>query len=177
MRKFERFKEYVLGIAKESNACADEYRRAAKAESMADLCKVVTDNFHWSCENGLLTGKVIEEYGLSEFGIRYNVNADGGWLLVDGSATVEAWGSATVRASGSATVRASGSATVRARDSATVEAWGSATVRASGSATVRASGSAYVHAPYVAIECQLSEHAILRYAGTIKSATSEMKLR
>ena len=137
MRKFERFKEYVLGIAKESNACADEYRRAAKAESMADLCKVVTDNFHWSCENGLLTGKVIEEYGLSEFGIRYNVNADGGWLLVDGSATVEAWGSATVRAS----------------------------------------GSAYVHAPYVAIECQLSEHAILRYAGTIKSATSEMKLR
>jgi len=68
------------------------------------------------------------------------------WLVVRGSATVQAGDSATVQAWGSATVQAGDSATVQAWGSATVQAWGSATVRAWGSATVQAWDSATVQA-------------------------------
>ena len=132
--QFQSFKEHIMKEARAKSACAEEYRKAAKAEDMAAFCAAVRDNFHWLCSNEVLTGDVIDAYpALSDHGIRHNADASEGVLLVTGSATAEASGSATVRAWGSATVRASDSATVLASDSATVEAWGSATVRASGS--------------------------------------------
>ena len=160
MSDYNKFRKVIIDLCKQKGACEEEFRKLVSATDMASFNDVLKANFHWCCNNEVLTGDIIDTYGLAEYGIRHNVNASDGYLLASGSATVEAWGSATVRASGSATVRASGSATV--------EAWGSA--------TVRASGSAYIHAPYGAIECKLSGQAILRHNGVIKSATSEMKL-
>jgi len=176
MSDYQKLRKVILFLCKEKGACESEFRRLLAATDMASFTDVLKANFHWCCNHEVLTGPIIDAYALSEYGIRHNVDASDGYLLASGSATVEAWGSATVRAWDSATVEAWGSATVRASGSATVRAWGSATVEAWDSATVEAWDSAYIHAPYGAIECQLSQQAILRHNGVIKSATSEMKL-
>ena len=179
MERFEELKKIILERARAAGACREQYGRAYKAESLADLMAVVRDNFYWAVSNSVIDGELIDTYK-SEFNegrIWHNENTTDGCLLASGSATVRASGSATVRAydsatveasgsatveaSGSATVRASGSATVRAYGSATVEASGSATVRASGSATVRAYGSAYI-CSWTVKECQLHDHAVYR---------------
>ncbi len=208
MSDYNKFRKVIIDLCKQKGACEGEFKKLIAATDMPSLTDVLKANFHWCCNNEVLTGDIIDTYGLAEYGIRHNVDASGGYLLASGSATVRAWGSATVEAWDSATVEAWDSATVRASDSATVRAWGSATVRAWGratveawdsatveawgratvrawcsatveawdSATVRAWDSAYVIAPYGSIECHLSEQAILRHNGVIKSATSEMKL-
>jgi hypothetical protein len=146
MSDYNKFRKVIIDLCKQKGACEGEFRKLVSATDMASFNDVLKANFHWCCNNEVLTGDIIDTYGLAEYGIRHNVDASGGYLLASGSATVRAWGSATVRASDSATVEASGSATVRASDSATVEAWGNATVRASDSATVEAWGSATVEA-------------------------------
>ncbi|WP_390450900.1 hypothetical protein, partial [Chryseobacterium sp. Alg-005] len=148
MENFKEIKEEILDRAKKAEACNGEYKRAHKAENYNELLKVVTDNFHFCCNNKIIDCELLSKIGTeicNENNLYSNVSVDKGFLLVD-SATVEASGSATVEASGSATVEAWDSATVRAWGSATVEAWGSATVRAWGSATVGAWGSATVEA-------------------------------
>jgi len=144
MSDYNKFRKVIIDLCKQKGACEGEFKKLIAATDMPSLTDVLKANFHWCCNNEVLTGDIIDTYGLAEYGIRHNVDASGGYLL----------------ASGSATVRASGRATVRASDSATVRAW----------------GSAYVIAPYGSIECHLSEQAILRHNGVIKSATSEMKL-
>ena len=160
MSDYNKFRKVIIDLCKQKGACEEEFRKLVSATDMASFNDVLKANFHWCCNNEVLTGDIIDTYGLAEYGIRHNVDASGGYLLASGSATVLAWGSATVRASGNAAVLA----------------WGSAAVRAWGNAKVRASDSAYIHAPYGAIECKLSGQAILRHNGVIKSATSEMKL-
>ena len=156
MERFDELKKIILERAHAAEACREQYGRAYKAENLADLMKVVRDNFYWAVNNSVIDGELIDTYKaeFNEGKIWHNENISEGCLLASGSATVrasdsatvEAYGSATVRAYGSATVRASGSATVRASDSATVRAYDSATVRASDSATVRAYDSATVRA-------------------------------
>jgi len=161
---FQEFKTEILKRAKKQDACTDEYKKAYKSESFAELFKAISDNFHWCCRKGVIDVPLLNQVGLEichENNFWVNESSNKGFMIADsakveawGSATVEAWDSATVRAWGSATVRAWGSAkveawgsaTVEASDSATVEAWGSATVRAWGSATVEASDSATVEA-------------------------------
>ena len=97
--QFQSFKEHIMKEARAKSACAEEYRKAAKAEDMAAFCAAVRDNFHWLCSNEVLTGDVIDAYpALSDHGIRHNADASEGVLLVTGSATVEAWGSAYIHA-------------------------------------------------------------------------------
>jgi len=178
MSDYNKFREVIIDLCKQKGACEEEFRKLVSATDMASFNDVLKANFHWCCNNEVLTGDIIDTYGLAEYGIRHNVDASGGYLLASGSATVpvQAWDSAAVQAWDSAAVQAWGSAAVQAWDSAAVQAWDSAAVRAWGNAKVRASDSAYIHAPYGAIECKLSGQAILRHNGVIKSATSEMKL-
>ena len=179
MERFDELKKIILERAHAAEACREQYGRAYKAENLADLMKVVRDNFYWAVNNSVIDGELIDTYKaeFNEGKIWHNENISEGCLLASDSATVRAYGSATVRAYGSATVVASGSATVEAYgsatveasgsatviayDSATVEAYGSATVRASGSATVRAYGSAYI-CSWSVKECQLNDHAVYR---------------
>lgn len=177
MDNFNEIKSEVLRRAKEAKACTEQYGRAYKAATMAELCEVIKDNFTWVCENEVLTGDFVERYR-EEFAaeeIFVNVDVRSGFLLACDSATVEAYGSATVLACGSATVEAYdsatvlacgsatvtawGSATVEAYDSATVEACDSATVRACNSATVRACGRAYCMS-WNELDCKLHDEAI-----------------
>ena len=183
MKTFEEFKEQILSLSKEANACKSQYERAYKSTTFAELFQVIKDNWNYACENGIITGEIIdsvkEEANKCE--VWHNESVSCGYMLASGSATVEAWGSATVKAWDSATVKAwdsatvkaSGSATVEAWDSATVKAWDSATVRASGSATVRAWDSATVKAwdsAYINVistmDAKISDYAIMRYGDT-----------
>jgi hypothetical protein len=136
----------VLAIAKAKSACADQYRRAAKSESLEALGQVLKDNFSWCCEAQLLTAETVTRWGLSAIGIYTNVDVDSAFLIASGSSTVRASGSSTVRAYGYSTVRASGSSTVTAYGYSTVRAYDSSTVRASGSSTVTAYGYSTVTA-------------------------------
>ena len=181
MKKFETFKSEIVKRCKEKSACEPEFKRILASENFEQIAKVLTDNFNWSCVNGVIDAELIEPLNdiLLSFNLCANTNVSGStYCIASGSATVKAWGSATVEAWGSATVEASGSATVKAWGSATVEAWGSATVEASGSATVKAWGSATVKASgsatveawgsatvcsFNTIEHRLSDKAICRY--------------
>ncbi len=48
--RFEKFRDEILVRAKEANACACQYKRAYKAETIDELCNVIKDNFSWCCE-------------------------------------------------------------------------------------------------------------------------------
>ncbi len=152
---FEELREEILRRARAAEACREQYGRAYASESIAELLTVVKDNFGWAYQHKVIDVPLIEKYreAFAANDIRANVDASSGYLLVDGSATVEACGGATVLACDRAKVEAYDSATVRAYDSATVEAYDSA--------TVEAYGSAYVTS-YEAIECKLSDNAIYR---------------
>lgn len=75
-----------------------QYGRAYKAETMADLCEVIKDNFDWCCDNKVLDGDILSQYqeAFAENDIYVNVNVDKGYLLATGSATVTATGSAYI---------------------------------------------------------------------------------
>ena len=164
---FETIKTEILRRAKAAGACAVEYGRAYKSETLPELCNVVKDNFNWAVSNKVITSDLLmqfrEDFAKNEIYVNGSVNK--GFLLACDSATVEACDSATVEACDSATVEAYGSATVRACDSATVEACDSATVRAYDSATVEACDSAYCIS-YTTTECKLSDNAIYRVRST-----------
>ena len=161
---YQEIKSEVLIAAKSSGACSDEYRRAAKCESMDDLAQVMRDNFIWLCNAKVLTRESIARWGLPAHRIHHNEDCGAGaFLLATDSATVRATGSATVTATGSATVTAYDSSTVTAYDSSTVTAYGSATVTAYGSATVTAYSEAYVNSRSI-VRCEAYDNAIVRNA-------------
>ena len=163
---FPEIKQEILRRAHEARACKEQYGRACKSETMAELCQVIKDNFWWACNHKVIDCELLEKFkeAFAEHDIFVNVSVERGYLLC-GSATVKAYGSATVKAYDSATVEAYDSATVEAYDSATVEACGSATVKACDSATVKAWGSAYCTS-YLLIECKLSDNALYRVRST-----------
>ena len=152
---FNLIKDEILRRAKEARACAEQYARAYKAETMQDLCNVIKDNFDWAYRNMVIDTALLMLYrdDFAKNGIFVNTSVSKGYLLCDnatvrayGNATVRAYGNATVEALGNATVRACDNATVRACDNATVEACDNATVEACDNATVEALGNATVEA-------------------------------
>ena len=88
--------------AKKVRACEGQYERAQEAKDFNELLKVVTDNFHYCCNNRIIDSTLLVEIGAEicqENNLYFNVSIGGNaFLLVDGSATVEAWGSAYVNA-------------------------------------------------------------------------------
>ena len=115
MKKFETFKSEIVKRCKEKSACEPEFKRILASENFEQIAKVLTDNFNWSCVNGVIDAELIEPLNdiLLSFNLCANTNVSGStYCIASGSATVEAWDSATVNASGSATVKAWGSATV-----------------------------------------------------------------
>ena len=156
---FSEIKQEILDRARRAEACRPEYGRAYAAEGMQGLCTVIKDNFNWCCRNGVIDAPLLEKYKEDFAGneIYVNTDAERGFLLCDGNATVRACGSATVEAFDSATVRAYESATVEAYDNATVDAWNDA--------TVEACGNAYCSSMLL-IECKLSDNALYRVRST-----------
>jgi hypothetical protein len=183
---FNEFKTEILRRAKETGACAKEYRRACESNDFSELMQVIKDNFDYAVRNNVIDPSLIEtckeQFNANK--IYCNVDVTEGFLLASGnatvkasgSATVKAWGNATVRASGNATVEAWDGATVEAWDGATVEAWDGATVKAWDGATVKAWGNAYITSHYT-IECKLRNNAIyrIRESNTIRYASDDIK--
>ena len=179
MERFEELKNEILRRAHEAHACAEQYGRAYKAETLDGLMQVVRDNFYWCCNSKVLDGALIDAYR-EEFNagkIWHNEEAiTEGFMLASGNASVRAYDSASVEAYDSASVRAYDSASVRASGSASVEAYDSASVEAYDSASVRASGNAYITSWDVK-ECELHDHALYRIINRneVRYADSEMK--
>ena len=125
---FTEIKQVIIDRAKNADACADQFRRAAKAETMPELLKVITNNFQWCCGNKIIDIELLSKIEvpiLDEARLYFNRDVSDGYCLVV-DATVRAWGNATVWALNNATVRASGNVTVLASGNATVEAFGNA---------------------------------------------------
>ena len=139
---FSEIKQEILDRARRAEACRPEYGRAA-AETLGDLCTVIKDNFNWCCRNGVIDAPLLEKYkeDFAACDIYVNTDAERGFLLCDGNATVEACGNATVEAYDNATVVACFNATVRAYDNAYCSSWS-------------------------LIECKLSDNALYRVRST-----------
>ena len=88
MERIEELKNEILRRAHEAHACAEQYGRAYKAETLDGLMQVVRDNFHWCCNNKVLDGALIDAYR-EEFNagkIWHNEEAiTEGFMLMDGS--------------------------------------------------------------------------------------------
>ena len=147
-QSFQPFKDEILKRAKECKACESEYKKAYRSETFKELMQVIKDNFIYAAENNIIDAGLIETYK-EQFNknlIFCNEDAERGYLLACGSATVKAYNSATVYAKDNAYVKAYDSASVYAKDNAYVYAYNSATVTASDYATVIAYDSASVRA-------------------------------
>ncbi len=150
--RFDEIKQEILRRAKEAQACKGEYGRAYSAGDsagdMAELMRVVKDNFAWCCNNKVLTADLFERYNeeLAAHDIFCNVNVESGYLLACGSSKVTACGSSKVTAWDSSEVTACGSSEVTAWDSSEVTACGSSKVTACGSSKVTAWDSSEVTA-------------------------------
>ena len=96
---FNLIKDEILQRAKEARACAEQYARAYKAETMQDLCNVIKDNFDWAHRNKVIDTALLMLYrdDFAKNGIFVNTSVSKGYLLCD-NATVEAWDNATVKA-------------------------------------------------------------------------------
>lgn len=159
---FKTLQEKLIDFGRNNDACSSGINGLKNAESVADLLKVVTDNFNWvairTSVADLLRGVSVDDLSKANIYINGAHSVSNGVSYACGSAIVYASSIAIVHACGSSTVYASGSATVLAWDSATVYAsgnatmmaWDSSTVYASGSATVDASGIATVYASGIA---------------------------
>ena len=98
MSDYNKFRKVIIDLCKQKGACEEEFRKLVSATDMASFNDVLKANFHWCCNNEVLTGDIIDTYGLAEYGIRHNVNASDGYLLASGSATVRASDSAYIHA-------------------------------------------------------------------------------
>lgn len=97
---FTEIKQVIIDRAKNADACADQFRRAAKAETMPELLKVITDNFHWCCGNKIIDIELLSKIEvplLDEARLYFNRDVTEGYCLVV-DATVRAWDNATVEA-------------------------------------------------------------------------------
>ena len=168
MERFDELKSKILRVAKDQSACSEQYKRAYAAETMAALCGVIKDNFHWCCNNEVLTGALIDEFKADFAGenIFHNENVSGAYLIASGQSTVEAYDQSTVRAYDQSTVRA--------YDQSTVRASGQSTVRASGQSTVEAYDQSYINS-FSSIECKISENAILRHNSVVTCCGKTIK--
>ncbi len=172
--RFDEIKQEILRRAKEAQACKGEYGRAYSAGDsagdMAELMRVVKDNFAWCCNNKVLTADLFERYNeeLAAHDIFCNVNVESGYLLACGSSKVTACGSSKVTAWDSSEVTAYDSSKVTAWDSSKVTAWDSSEVTAYGGSYVVSRG---------VMECKLSGKAINRVVSTgeIRYASNELR--
>ena len=93
---FETIKTEILRRAKAAGACAVEYGRAYKSETLPEPCNVVKDNFNWAVSNKVITSDLLmqfrEDFAKNEIYVNGSVNK--GFLLACDSATVEACDSA-----------------------------------------------------------------------------------
>ena len=138
---FEAIKAEILKRAKEHHACTEQYGRAYKSENLAELLKVIKDNFQWACHNFVVTPDIIEQYreDFAVSNIYLNVDSCRGFLLCYNAsvtafddAIVEAYGESTVNAFDNAKITAYGNSKVEAVDNVTVTAYDNVKVKAYG---------------------------------------------
>lgn len=87
MKDFETLKKEILRRAKDADACVNEYTRALKSETYAELMQVIKDNFSWCCATSVIDENIINDYKdeFNSHDIFCNENRDSGYLLVTGN--------------------------------------------------------------------------------------------
>lgn len=97
---FQTFKSEILKRAKAVDACESQFQRTEKSENFSKLLRVITDNFHYCCNNSIIDCALLAQLDielLDEAKLFVNQDTNEGFLIAD-SATVRAWGLATVEA-------------------------------------------------------------------------------
>ena len=106
--RFTAIKAEVLRLAKAGDACDSEYRSAANAETIESLMGVITANFYWCVQHGLINPGLLEAIGddvLWQHGVyragKHDILVESGhrniFLLANSSATVETRENSSVR--------------------------------------------------------------------------------
>ena len=194
--RFRVLKEELLERAHKAGACAKQYSRAYRSQSLKELMDVVKDNFSWVVENRVLDGKFIDKWSV-EFSVNeiwHNQSVSRGYLIASGNTRVIAYDNTRVIAYDNTTVIAYDNTTVIAYDNTTViaydntrviaydntmvEAYDNTRVEACGNTTVEAYNNTYVSSWNI-IECNLSGAAIWRIWGinTVRYADDNMKFK
>lgn len=118
MKTFGEFKAEILKRAKAASACTEQYHRAYKSQDWPELFKVITENWSYAYNNGIVDPALIEDVKdeAAKSDVHVNVTVTSGFLLASGSATVEASGSATVNVRSTMDCKISDHAIMRHRD-------------------------------------------------------------
>ena len=179
MERIEELKNEILRRAHEAHACAEQYGRAYKAETLDGLMQVVRDNFHWCCNNKVLDGALIDAYR-EEFNagkIWHNEEAiTEGFMLMDGSSRGEFYGSSQGVFYDSSQGVFYGSSQGVFYGSSRGEFHGSSRGEFHGSSCGVFYDSSYAIS-YDVKECELHDHALYRIISRneVRYADSEMK--
>lgn len=123
--EFGEFKQHLIEITKDIDACAEGFKLLQKAESWLDLCLIVRDSFEWCVENKLITPELIQEHWLDckKANIYCNESVQNGFIIVTSGNDIDVWGHSFVIALGNAHVTAYDTTYVVAKDDAEVEAY------------------------------------------------------
>jgi hypothetical protein len=132
--EFKDAKKELLKLAKDACACQDEYKKALKSETPAELLATIKNNAHWCITENVISVELLEKwFGASVLAENYlfisgenavEVIQDAVIVLLgSSSANVKTWGSSSANVetlgSSSANVKTWGSS------SANVKTWGS----------------------------------------------------
>ena len=66
MSEFSELKAEILRRAKATEACVDEYKKAAKAETAPELLRVVLTNIHWCVREKVVDVELLSKFPESE---------------------------------------------------------------------------------------------------------------
>ena len=141
---YEKIKADLLAFGKKNGACAEQYQRLYKSESIEEVIAVVKDNFWW-CAQYIDFADVImaNREQLAEHKIWVNqdvkISEGVGYLMAtEGDTNAESWGTSTINAKiwGTSTInaRSYGTSTINARSYGTstinARSWGTSTINA-----------------------------------------------
>lgn len=62
MIEFNELKQELLDKAKKAGACTDQYKRAYKAETEAELLEVINDNLNWCADNECVSHEYFSKF-------------------------------------------------------------------------------------------------------------------
>ena len=163
--KFKIFKEEIIKRCKKHSACKPEFKRVLESENFEQITKVLTDNFNWSCNNGILDAELIEP--LNEVLLPFNLCANisegtNVFIILSGSSSAELSGSSSAKLFDSSSAELFDSSSAELFGSSSAELSGSSSAKLFGSSSAELFGSSSI-CSFNSIEHKLNDKAICRY--------------
>ena len=168
---YEKIKSDLLAFGKRNGACAGQYQRLYKAESIEDVIAVVKDNFVWCAKYRDFADVIManrEQFAEHQIWANQDVKIQEGigyLLATEGEINAESWGTSTINATSrdASTINAESWVT----STINAESWGTSTINAEswGTSTINAEswGTSTMIIRTSTIECKVKDKSIARY--------------